>query len=526
MSIDIYPSGPAVPADATTRDLNVAIVGTGFSGLGMAIQLIHDGETNFLVFERADTVGGTWRDNTYPGCACDVVANLYSFSFAPNPNWNSTFGDRSELFDYLKDCSRRFGVDPYIRFRHEVLGARWDDTAHRWHIETSGGPYTARVLVSAMGYLSDPKIPALPGLETFAGHSFHSSRWDHDLDLNGKRVAVIGTGASAVQFVPQIQPLVGQLDLYQRTPAWVAHKPDEPNDGLSGWMLRHVSGYQRFRRGFNMWGREALAFAMRRPAIMSKLQKKLASSYLEDNVKDPVLRERLRPNYVMGCKRLLFSNNFYPAVTKPSVDIVTTGIREVRSDGIVTDDGTYRPADVLIFATGFNATDRPAAYWIRGRQGQTLSEAWRGGQSAYLGTAVPGFPNFFMILGPNTTLGHSSMTLMSEAQIGYIGDFARRMRHQPIGAVDVKPEALTAFNETVQTWLKGSVWNAGGCSSWYKDARGHNTTIWPTFTWRFRRLTRSFRLSDYDVQAPARVTPVEPQVAVPRGRPQVVKAKS
>jgi cation diffusion facilitator CzcD-associated flavoprotein CzcO len=518
MSVDYAPT--TIPLATATRDLNVAIVGTGFSGLGMAIQLLHDGETDFLVFERADAVGGTWRDNTYPGCACDVAANLYSFSFAPNRNWKSTFGTRQELFDYLQDCSNRFGVQPYIRFRHDVLDAHWDDAVQRWQIKTSQGNYSAKVLVSAMGYLSDPKIPALPGLDTFAGTWFHSSRWNHDYDLTAKRVAVVGTGASAIQLVPEIQPLVAQLDLYQRTPAWVAHKPDEPNVGVPGWMLRHVPGYQRFRRSFNQWGREALAFAMRHPRIMSKMQEKLAVSHLEENVKDPVLRAKLRPDYVMGCKRLLFSNTYYSAVTKPSVEIVSAGVSELRPDGVVDSEGIFRPADAVIFATGFNATERPAARWIRGTEGQTLADTWRGGQSAYLGTAVPGFPNFFMILGPNTTLGHSSMTIMSEAQINYIGDFLRKMRRQPIGAVEVKTEALSDFDESVQSRLQGSVWNAGGCASWYVDSAGRNTSIWPTFTWRFRRLTRTFDMNDYHVRAQNK-TPA-PQHKVTAPAPQLV----
>jgi cation diffusion facilitator CzcD-associated flavoprotein CzcO len=506
MSIDErIPTDVLEPVDTTVRDVNVAIVGTGFSGLGMAIRLLHDGEADFLVFERADSIGGTWRDNSYPGCACDVVANLYSFDFAPNKRWKSNFGTRDELVSYLSECSARFGVDPYIRFDHEVRSAHWDEVVQRWRIETSQGTYTARVFISAMGYLSDPNIPDLPGLATFQGPTFHSSRWNHDVDLEGKRVAVIGTGASAIQFVPAIQPIVGRLDLYQRTPPWVAHKPEKANTGVGGWMLRHLPGYQRFRRNFNKWGREILIVFMSHPKLMGKVQK-MASDHLERHVTDPVLREKLRPDYVIGCKRMLFSNTYYQAITRPSVDVITSGIREVRADAIVTEDGTVHPADVIVFGTGFRATNRPAAQRIWGRDGQRLADAWRDGMSAYLGTAVSGFPNLFLLLGPNTALGHSSMTLMSEAQINYVGDFVRKLRRQHLGSVDVKVEVQQSFVDRVQGYARKTVWNTGGCSSWYLDANGNNTTMWPTFTWRFRKMTRVFELDDYEVRPRVEVT--------------------
>lgn len=489
MSLDQYvhvpevaPPPTATPSASKVRDLTVAIVGTGFSGLGMAVRLLHDGETDFLVFERATSVGGTWRDNTYPGCACDVAANLYSFSFAPNRNWKNTFGTRAELYAYLNDVSVRFGVESHIRFDNELLSAKWDDVIQRWRIETSQGSYTARVLVSGMGYLSDPNIPALPGLESFQGTTFHSQQWDHDYDLTGKRVAVIGTGASAIQFVPEIQPVVGQLDLYQRSAPWIGHKPDKVNKGLPGFLLRHAPGYQTFRRGFNKWGREFLAFTMGHPKIMAKMQEKLAVKHLDEHVKDPAMRAKLTPDYIMGCKRLLFSNSYYQAVIRPSVDVVTDGIREIRADSIVTEDGTVRPTDAIIFGTGFKATKRPAAQNIWGLGGVKLADAWADGQTAYVGTTVSGFPNLFLILGPNTTLAHSAMTLMSEAQIGYAGDFVGKMKRQGIGSADVKPEVQTAYNAKVQAMAKGSVWNAGGCASWYLDAKGNNTSIWPTFT--------------------------------------------
>ncbi len=483
------------------RDLDVAIVGTGFSGLGMAVQLLHDKQANFAVFERGEAVGGTWRDNSYPGCACDVYSNLYSFSFAPNPNWKGNYGTRAELVEYLEGVARDFGVTPYIRFQHEVLSAHWDDWIQRWRIETSKGFFQARVLVSAMGYLSDANVPNLPGLESFEGTTFHSSRWNHDYDLGGKKVAVIGTGASAIQFVPEIQPIVAQLDLYQRTPPWVAHKPNKANRGLNGFLTKKVPAYQTARRGFNQWGREVLVFAMSHEFTMSKVQK-MSEDHLKKEVKDASLREKLRPAYVSGCKRMLFSNTYYESLTRPSSDVITSGIREVRPNSIITEDGTEHATDAIIFGTGFRVTSRPVAERVWGRNGKHLADVWSGEQSAYLGSAIPGFPNFFTILGPNTALGHSSMTLMSEAQISYVGDFVRKLTRQPIGAVDVKPEVSKAFNEQVQTWAKGKVWSFGKCKSWYLDANGKNTTVWPTYTWRFRKLTRRFNLDDYIVEPP------------------------
>jgi cation diffusion facilitator CzcD-associated flavoprotein CzcO len=482
--------------------IDVAIIGTGFSGLGMAIQLLERGQHDFLIFERADDVGGTWRDNTYPGAACDVQAHLYSFSFAPNPHWKSTFGTQTELLAYLRETATRFGVRPHLRFGHELLDAAWDNDLQRWTIQTSRGTYSARILVSATGYLSEPAIPAIAGLERFEGEIFHSSRWNHEHDLNGRRVAVIGTGASAIQFVPQIQPIVEQLDLYQRSAPWVAPKPDKPNVGVQGWALRNVPGYQRFRRDFNKWGREVLAFAMARPKLMVKMQK-MSERHLKDGVADIDLRRRLTPDYVMGCKRLLFSNEYYPAVTSPNVDVVTNEINHVTGAGIVTADGTEREVDTIILGTGFAATKRPIAQLVRGRHGRTLAADWSDGMSAYLGTTVSGFPNLFMLLGPNTGLAHSSMTVMIEAQIEYVLGAISSMAQAGATSLEVRPHVQARYQTELDGLLAGTVWTAGGCTSWYLDDRRRNTTVWPTYTWRFRRRTRDFNSADYFVLQPA-----------------------
>ncbi|MEV6689042.1 NAD(P)/FAD-dependent oxidoreductase [Streptomyces sp. NPDC051130] len=486
------------------RHLRVAVIGTGFSGLGTAIRLLQSGIDDFLVFERADEVGGTWRDNSYPGCACDVMSHLYSFSFAQNPNWKSTFGKRDELYAYLRDTADRFGVRPHIRFGHELLSARWDEGERHWRIETSQGDYTAQFLVTGTGYLSEPAVPDIKGLGDFEGKVFHSSRWDHDHDLTGRRVAVIGTGASAIQFVPKIQPDVERLDLYQRTPPWVGPKNDKATTALQAKLLRSVPGYQNFRRNFNMWGREILAFVMARPKVAGKMQK-MASDHLRKSVPDEALRARLTPDYVMACKRLLFSNTWYPAIQQPNVDLVTDGIAEVRAKSIVGRDGVEREVDTIILGTGFQATDRPVARRVFGRDGVQLREAWqREGMSAHRGTTIAGFPNLFMLLGPNTTLGHSSQVVMIEAQIKYVVDALKQAEKRVLSSVEVRKEAQQAYNKALDAKLDGSVWNAGNCKSWYLDENGRNPSIWPTYTWRFRRQTKRFDLSEYQLASQVR----------------------
>ncbi|GAA3027360.1 NAD(P)/FAD-dependent oxidoreductase [Streptomyces lactacystinicus] len=493
------PTAPAAPAagDLAVRHLKVAIIGAGISGLGTAIALLKAGIDDFLVFERAHDLGGTWRDNTYPGCACDVQAHLYSFSFARNPEWKSTFATRTEVHTYLKNCATRYGVDPHLRYDHELLDATWNDTHHHWDIRTKHGHYTAQVLVTGTGYLSDPAVPDLPGLDTFTGTVFHSSRWRHDHDLTGRNIAVIGTGASAIQFVPAIQPHAAHIDLYQRTPPWVAAKPDKPNTPRHTWMLRHLPGYQRFRRAFNKHGREIVAFFMSRPSRTTGM-KNMAAGHLKKSVPDPTLRARLTPDYTVGCKRLLFSNTWYPAIQQPNVDIVSDTITHIGPTHITTTDGTRRHIDTIILATGFTATDRPIAHLIHGRHGHTLHDTWNThGMTAHRGTTIHGFPNLFMLLGPNTTLGHSSQTVMIEAQITYILAALKTLHTHHLTTLDVHPHAQTTYNTTLQNRLKNTVWNTGGCTSWYTDTHGNNPNIWPTYTWRFRQQTRTFDLTNY-----------------------------
>jgi cation diffusion facilitator CzcD-associated flavoprotein CzcO len=478
-------------------EFRVVVIGTGFAGLGTAIRLRQSGIHDFVVLERADEVGGTWRDNSYPGCACDVPSHLYSFSFAPNPGWSRSFSPQSEILDYLRGCADRFGVRPHIRFGHEVQGARWDDDAQRWRIATSHGEIVARVLVAGLGPLSEPSVPDLPGLGDFAGTVFHSARWNHDHDLTGEKVAVIGTGASAIQFVPEIQPQVERLALFQRTPPWVIPRGDRAISRVERWGLRRVPGLQKAWRGAIYWSRETFVWAFLRPRIIRTLQQ-LAGRHLAKQVDDVELRAKLTPDYTIGCKRILISNDWYPALARPNVDVVTSGIRQIRPHSIVTADGAEQPVDTIIFGTGFHVTDPPAGERLYGRGGLQLKDAWKDGMQAYLGAAIAGFPNLFMLIGPNTGLGHTSMVFMIESQIAYVLDCLRTMDDQGLATVDVRPEVQAEFNADIQSQLVDTVWNAGGCRSWYLDEHGRNTTVWPGYTWRFRQRTRRFDLDAYD----------------------------
>jgi cation diffusion facilitator CzcD-associated flavoprotein CzcO len=493
--------GAQAPApDGSHTDFRVAIVGTGFSGLGAAIRLKQEGIDDFVVFERAGEVGGTWRDNTYPGVACDVPSHLYSFSFAPNPDWSRTFSPGAEIEDYLRRCAAHFDVLPHIRFRHEVTAAAWDDGLARWRVETSAGSFTAQVLISGTGPLSEPSIPRIPGLESFEGNAFHTARWDHDQDLRGRRVAVIGTGASTIQVVPQIQPEVERLHLFQRTPPWIMPHPDRALSEREHGIYRRFPLVQRAMRAAVYWARETfvLPFLHKR---LARLPETVARRHIASQVPDRELRRKLTPSYTIGCKRILISNDYYPAVAEPNVELETAGIREIRPRSIVTVDGREIEVDVIVFGTGFRVTDMPAAEVIRGRDGKSLAEVWNGSMQAYLGTSIAGFPNLFMVVGPNTGLGHNSMVFMIESQLAYVLDALRTMEARRLSSVDVRPEVQEAYNEELQEGLRDTVWSTGGCASWYLDDTGRNTTLWPGGTWRFRTRTRRFDPSRYTLRS-------------------------
>jgi cation diffusion facilitator CzcD-associated flavoprotein CzcO len=493
--------------EARVRHVRVAILGTGFSGLGMAIRLKQRGQEDFVVIERAADIGGTWRDNTYPGCACDIPSHLYSFSFALNPHWSRAYSPWYEIRDYLRNCAKRFGILPHIRWNSELLNASWNEDDQCWYITTTQGQITADILILGNGPLSEPSLPPIPGIEHFAGALFHSARWNHDYDLTGKRVAVIGTGASVIQFVPQIQPHVGHLSLFQRTPPWIVPRQDHPISTWQRAMFRILPITQRFVRTRIYWRQEIIALGFVYRPNMIEGGMRLARRHLEQQVPDPVLRAKLTPQYTMGCKRVLLSDDFYPALAQSNVEVITERIREVRAHSIVTEDGREHEIDTIICGTGFHVTDSPLPQYVHGRGGRALADSWHSGPHAYLGATVSGFPNLFLLIGPNTGLGHNSMVYMIESQIAYILDCLRMMDRRNLRAIEVRPEIQEAFKTEMQQRMQGTVWTSG-CSSWYLDARGHNTTLWPGFTFEFRRRTRHFDPQHYDLipqQAPAHV---------------------
>jgi cation diffusion facilitator CzcD-associated flavoprotein CzcO len=474
----------------------IAIIGTGFAGLGMAIRLKQQGHDDFVLLERAGDVGGTWRDNSYPGCQCDVPSHLYSFSFAPNPGWSRTFSHQQEIWDYLRDCTRRFDITPHIRFDHDVREAAWDDEAGIWRLETAQGSLTADVVVSGAGGLSEPSFPDVPGLESFEGEAFHSAQWNHDFDLKGKRVAVVGTGASAIQFVPRIQPQVESLHVFQRTPPWVLPHPDRSITKRERRIYRRFPFAQKLVRSAIYWARETFVIYFLHTRFAA-LPERIGRRHLAKQVPDRELRRKLRPAYRFGCKRPLISNDYYPSLTRPNVDVITHGIAEVRGNTVVAADGSEREVDAVIFGTGFRIQDMPVLDRVRGRDGRTLRELWNPSMQAYAGTTIAGLPNFFMLLGPNTGLGHNSVVFMIEAQIAYVVDALRTMDARNWAQIEVREDAVREYNADVQDRLRDTVWTAGGCASWYHDASGRNTTIWPGPSFRFRERIRRFDPAPY-----------------------------
>ncbi len=485
------------------RSPRVAIVGAGFGGLGLGIQLKKAGIDSFTILEKADRVGGVWRDNSYPGLTCDVPSHLYSFSFEPNHAWSRRFPRRDEILEYLEGCARKHGIDEHLRLATEVVSAEFDPERGVWHIATADGErIDAEVLVTATGQLSRPVEPDIPGLDRFEGTRFHSGRWDHDFDLEGKRVAVIGTGASAIQFVPEIAPRVKQLHLFQRSAPWVVKKPDRPYGKRERALYRRAPWIQALSRLRVHLFYEFLILAFTR---MQWLQRPFERGYerrVRKEIPDPELRERLIPDYPLGCKRVLLSNDWLHTLARPNVEVVTAPIREIEPNGVATEDGETREVDAIILATGFATTDFLAPMTVTGLGGRDLNDAWREGAEAYLGLAVAGFPNMFMLYGPNTNLGAGSIIYMLESQIGYVVDAVRELRRNGARYLDVRDDVQGGFNREIQERLSGTVWMAG-CSSWYVTESGKVTNNWPGITSEYRRRTRHVKLADYEVAQPA-----------------------
>ncbi|MGW0592443.1 flavin-containing monooxygenase [Streptosporangium sp. NPDC002607] len=477
----------------------ITIIGTGFAGLGMAIKLKEAGYHDFVILEKAGDLGGTWRDNTYPGCACDVPSHMYSFSYELNPGWSRMFAPQAEIWDYLRACVDKYGLAEHLRFGKEVVGLEYDDTTHDWRVSVAGEePFTTNAVISGIGALHVPSLPTIPGRESFAGPSFHSAEWDHSVDLTGKRVAVIGTGASAIQFVPQIAGKVSRLHLFQRTPPWIHPKPDFPFSSRAKRILG-LPGAARALRNSIYWVLETRALGFTVDPRLMKVHRRMALSHLAKQVPDPALRARLTPDYTIGCKRILISNDYYPALGRENVELITEGVREIRENSIIDSTGREIEVDVIVYGTGFKVVEALDEQRIIGRSGRKIQEAWQDGVEAYYGITTAGFPNLFFLLGPNTGLGHNSVVFMIESQVRYVLDCLRLLSRTKARAIDVRPEAQRDYNDRLQGRLNHLVWNEGGCRSWYLDEHGVNRTIWPGFTFEYWARTRRLRPEAYEL---------------------------
>jgi cation diffusion facilitator CzcD-associated flavoprotein CzcO len=480
----------------------IVIIGSGFGGIGMGIALKKAGFSDFVILEKGTDLGGTWRDNRYPGCACDVPSPLYSFSYELNPSWSRLFAPQPEIWQYLRECATKYGIDAHIRYDSKVEGMEWDDAARLWTVRTASGErYRAHAIVSGAGALHIPKFPEISGMDEFAGESFHSAEWDQAPDLTGKRVAVIGTGASAIQFIPSVAEQAERLTVFQRTPPWIHPRPDVAIPPRVRGALRTVPGAARALRDAVYWLLEsrALGFAVD-PRLMVPLQA-LARKHLANQVTDPGLRAKLTPDYTIGCKRILLSSDYYPALQRPDVELVTDGIKEITPSGVLSADGSVHEADVLIYATGFRVVDSATELNVTGRGGIKLADAWQDGVEAYHGVTVAGFPNFFLLLGPNTGLGHTSVVFMIETQVQHVLSCLRILAKEKASTIEVQAPALRRYNDALQRRLNRAVWSAGGCRSWYLDEAGVNRAIWPGFSFEYWARTRRARRADYNVEA-------------------------
>jgi cation diffusion facilitator CzcD-associated flavoprotein CzcO len=482
----------------------VIVIGAGVGGIAAGVRMLEDGLDDLLIVDRADGVGGVWRANTYPGAQCDVPSHLYSLSFHPKPDWRRRYGEQPEILDYLEEVSAAHGLTPYLRFRTEVTACEWDDAAEQWlvrmrDLESPDGIesiHHADVVIVAAGQLSMPAVPELKGLDSFAGKVFHSARWRHDVDLTGQRVAVIGTGASAIQFVPAIAPVTAQLDLFQRTAPYTIGKSNRRYSPLEQSLYARFPVLQAASRLRQYLWHEALGVPFTLAPRLMALPQRSWKRRMHRSVPDHALREKLTPDYLMGCKRLLLTTDWYRTLRRANVDVITAEIDEVLPDGIRTTDGEVHPADVLIFGTGFAAGRFLTPMRVTGRAGRDLQDVWQHGARAYLGTVVPGFPNLFILYGPGTGLGHTSIILMIESQLAWIRSAVSTLREQGLRWIDVRPEVQSAYDARFRAASARTVWESG-CTSWY-TVDGKNINNWPGTTIGFRRRTRRFRIEDVE----------------------------
>ena len=482
--------------------VHVAIVGAGFGGLCAAIQLMKSGESSFIVLDRSSEVGGTWRDNEYPGCACDVPSHLYSFSFEPNTEWTRPYPQQPEIQNYILRVTEKYGLRSHIQFGSDVQTLRWSPVQAAWHIDIVGLPsILAKHVILATGPLNKPLIPSLEGMTEFEGQSFHSSHWRHDIDLRGKHVAIVGTGASAVQFAPEVAQLAADVMVFQRTAAWVLPRWDKPYGALRKWAYRYIPGLQLLSRWRVYWFNELVGTGFMGAQWMQKLLKGLALQHLRSQVASAQMQNELTPNFNPGCKRLLISNSWFLALQKPNVALISQPVVAVKPKEIVAGDGNSYACDVIIWGTGFKASEfiSPVKVYGESKHGDVpeLSAQWRSGPAATrLGIAVAGFPNLFLVVGPNTGLGHNSIIFMIECQVNYIVKALKASKQKADGVLRLRDEVQRRDYSTVQAKMKSTVWSSG-CNSWYQNANGNIDTLWPSYTWKYWLQTRRLESSDY-----------------------------
>ena len=481
---------------AAGSNFEVIVVGAGFAGIGAAIKLREAG-LDFIVLEKADQIGGVWRDNHYPDCACDVPSTLYSYSFAPNPNWSRFFADQQEIKQYTIDTARQFGVMDSIKLNHELLKSSWNPHKKRWELHTSAGDYSARFVIMACGPMHKPVIPAIKGMATFTGSSFHSARWNHDCDLTDKKVAVIGTGASSIQFVPVIQSSVQQLTVFQRTAPWILPKLDVAVSRKWQQRFKRLPFIQSFLRKLLYLNFEYLNLSTKHPRLRKRLQAQ-ATGNIHRSIKDQTTRAALTPDYDIGCKRILQSNKWYRALAKDNVAVLG-GVAEIQGNKIIASDGSSCEADVIIFATGFEVANPPVAEIIFGASGNSLAQQWQGSPRVYLGTMAEDCPNCFLTFGPNFYTFSSAFVII-EAQLTYIMSTLEKIRSKNIASVTVDPAINTSYNQQLQSSLQKTVWNSGGCVSYFLDKNGQNSSNWPWTTFYMRKRMRNFNLNDYLIE--------------------------
>lgn len=478
--------------------IKVAIIGAGFGGLATAIQLLQNGIDNFVILEKASDVGGTWRENQYPGAACDVQSHMYSLSFAPKTDWSKRYAEAPEIFSYIQNLIAKFDLKKYIRFNQKVVSTRYQDASATWQIQTeSGEQLDSQFLIFASGPLHVPQIPKIKGIEKFKGEIFHSSQWNHAYNLSGKKVASIGTGGSAIQYIPEIAPQVDQLYVFQRTAAWVIPRDERAYNPIDQKLFAKFNWFRKLHRARLYWSNESRVVPIVQPSMM-RMGQKLAEFFIRYQVKNKDIASKLTPSYTMGCKRILVSNKYFPTFNRKNVELITEGIQEITENSIITRDGQSRAIDCLIYGTGFITDPRIylKSFECFGENGRELKDAWQDGAESFYGISTKGFPNLFQLLGPNTVLGHNSVIFMIEAQVKYILQLIQAVEKSKVQAIVVKDHAQDQFNAEIQKQFEGTVWQSG-CVSWYQQDGGKNFALWPSYTWKYWLNTRNVNLADY-----------------------------